>query len=103
MPMSLSTAESPLLAAAARGAHVTDFGALPPSGDRGPRSLKGEFVTSTVNLRRVITKLLVSTAIAVGAAMGGAALASADANSTGVDQNAFSTLSCSCRETTPAG
>jgi PPE-repeat protein len=28
--MSLSTVESPLLAAAARGAHVTDFGALPP-------------------------------------------------------------------------
>jgi PPE-repeat protein len=28
--MSLSTAESPLLAVAARGAHVTDFGAPPP-------------------------------------------------------------------------
>lgn len=58
---------------------------------------------STVNLRRVITQILVSAAIAVGAVWGGAALASADTNSTGVDQNAFSTLSCSCRETTPAG
>jgi hypothetical protein len=58
---------------------------------------------STVNLRRVITKVLVSIAIAVGAVMEGAALASADTNSTGVDQNAFSTLSCGCRETTPAG
>jgi hypothetical protein len=58
---------------------------------------------SIANHRRVITKSLVSTAIALGFLVGGAAPASADTNSTGANPNPFSTLSCSCRETTPAG
>jgi hypothetical protein len=58
---------------------------------------------SIANHRQVITKILVGTAIALGAFVGTAAPASADTNSTGAHPNPFSTLSCSCRETTPAG
>jgi hypothetical protein len=58
---------------------------------------------SIANHCQVITKILVGAAIAVGAFVGTAAPASADTNSTGAPPNPFSTLSCSCRETTPAG
>ena len=58
---------------------------------------------SLANHRQVITKILVGTAIALGAFVGAAVPASADTNSTGAHPNPFSTLSCSCRETTPAG
>ena len=50
-----------------------------------------------------IAKMLVSAAIVVGAAVAGAAPASADSNPAGSDPNPFAGLSCSCRETAPAG
>jgi hypothetical protein len=53
---------------------------------------------------QVITKILVSAAIALGACVGGAAPASAGPNPSGTDPNPFGALSCSCREETgPAG
>jgi hypothetical protein len=58
---------------------------------------------SIANLRRVIARITVGTAIALAAFAGGAASASADTNSTGANPSPFSTLSCSCRETPPAG
>jgi hypothetical protein len=54
--------------------------------------------------RQVITKILVSGAIALGVWVGIAAPASADANSGGANPNQFGALSCSCQETaSPAG
>ena len=58
---------------------------------------------SIANRRRVITKSLVSTVIALGVLIGAAAPANADTNPAGASPNPFSTLSCSCRETTLAG
>jgi hypothetical protein len=53
---------------------------------------------------QVITKILVSAAIALGSCVGGAAPASAGPNPSGTDPNPFGALSCSCREVTaPAG
>ena len=49
---------------------------------------------------QVITKILVSAAIALGSCVGGAAPASADPNPSGTDPNPFGALSCSCREET---
>jgi hypothetical protein len=51
----------------------------------------------------MITKILVSAAIALGSCIGGAALASADANPVGTDPNPFGALACSCRETASPG
>ena len=51
----------------------------------------------------VITKLLVSAAIALGSCVGLAAPASADTNPIGTDPNPFGALSCSCRETAAPG
>ena len=48
-----------------------------------------------------ITKILVSGAVVLGAWVGAAAPASADANSYGADQNAFGSLTCSCQVTAP--
>jgi hypothetical protein len=54
--------------------------------------------------RRVITKILVSAAIAVGSYVGGIAAASADDDARfGADPRPFSGLSCSCQETVPPG
>jgi hypothetical protein len=50
-----------------------------------------------------ITKILVSAAIVLGASLGLAAPASADPNPSSVGTNPFGPLSCSCRETAPAG
>jgi hypothetical protein len=47
----------------------------------------------------MITKILVSVAIALGSCVGGAAAAGAEAN----DANPFGALGCSCRETAPPG
>ena len=58
---------------------------------------------SIAKYRQLITKILVGTAIVLGAFVGAAAPAGADTNSTGAHPNPFSTLSCSCREMTPAG
>ena len=55
----------------------------------GPGTLKDEALM-------LIAKILVSAAIVLGCCVGGAAPASAD-------PSAFATLSCSCRETAPAG
>ena len=52
---------------------------------------------------QVITKILVSEAIALGSWVAGAAPASADANPIGTDPNPFGALGCSCRETAPPG
>jgi hypothetical protein len=52
---------------------------------------------------QVITKLLFGAAIARCPGVTGAAPASADPHSVGSDPNLFSTLSCSCPETSPAG
>ena len=51
---------------------------------------------------RVITKILVSEAIALGCWVAGATPASADPNPTGADPNPFGALSCDCQETAPA-
>ena len=52
----------------------------------------------------MITKLLVSAAIALGSSVGAAAPASANPNPiAGTDPNPFGALSCSCQETAPAG
>jgi hypothetical protein len=49
----------------------------------------------TTQHNQAITKILVSAAIALGASVGGAALASAD-------PNPFGALSCSCQDTAAA-
>jgi hypothetical protein len=54
--------------------------------------------------RRVITKILVGAAIALGAGLAGAAPAAADPNAIGTaPPNPYGTLGCNCRETAPAG
>ena len=58
---------------------------------------------SIANHHRFIAQVLVSTAAVFGALIGASAPASADPNTAGTNPHAFSTLSCSCRETTPAG
>jgi hypothetical protein len=57
----------------------------------------------TTRHHQVITKILVSAAIAVGSYVGGAAPAGADTNAIGTDPNPFDALSCSWQETAPAG
>jgi hypothetical protein len=47
----------------------------------------------------MITKILVSAAIALGSCVGGAAAAGAE----GTDANPFGALGCGCRETAPPG
>jgi hypothetical protein len=51
----------------------------------------------------MITKMLVSTAIVLASLVVGAAPASADPNQNDTNPNPFSSLTCSCQETTPAG
>ena len=51
---------------------------------------------------QVITKILISAAIALGLWVAGATPASADPNPVGTDPNPFGGLSCSCRESAPA-
>jgi hypothetical protein len=54
--------------------------------------------------RKVITKILVSAAIALGSCIGGAAPASAeDPNPIGTEPNLFGGLHCSCQKTAPPG
>jgi len=57
----------------------------------------------TTRHHRVIAKLLISGAIALGSCVGLAAPASADPNPIGADPNPFGALSCNCRETAPPG
>ena len=58
----------------------------------------------TTRHRRVITKILVSAAIALGSSVGAAAPASADPHAIGgTHPKLFSVLSCSCQETAPPG
>ena len=52
---------------------------------------------------RVITKILVSAAIALGSGVALSASAAAGPNATGTDPNTYGTLGCNCRETAPAG
>jgi hypothetical protein len=56
-----------------------------------------------MSTRRVITKILVGAAIALGAGLAAAAPAAAGPNPIGTDPNPYGTLGCSCRETAPAG
>ncbi|ORA72458.1 hypothetical protein BST25_14545 [Mycobacterium heidelbergense] len=56
----------------------------------------------TTQHRRVITKIAVSAAIALGSIVGAAAPANADSNAVGgAGPNPFGGLSCSCQKTTP--
>jgi hypothetical protein len=58
----------------------------------------------TTQHHKVITKILVSAAIALGSCVGGAAPASAeDPDPIGTDPNPFGGLRCSCQETAPPG
>jgi len=58
----------------------------------------------TTQHHTVITKILVSAAIALGSFVVAAAPASADPNAIGgTDPNPFGGLSCSCQETAPPG
>jgi hypothetical protein len=50
----------------------------------------------------LITKTLISAAIALGAGVGLPALASADPNPANTSPNPYSGLRCNCRETAPA-
>jgi hypothetical protein len=62
--------------------------------------------TTNVAKRRyhkVITKLLIGAAIAIGAGVVGAAPASAEPNVVGGEPNPYGTLGCNCRETAPPG
>ena len=56
----------------------------------------------TTQHRQVITKILVSAAIALGSWVGVAAPASADPDAIGTDPNPFGALSCDCQETAPS-
>jgi hypothetical protein len=56
----------------------------------------------TTQHNQVITKILVSSAIALSASVGAAALASADPNPIGTEPNPFGALSCSCQDTAAA-
>ena len=47
----------------------------------------------------MITKILVSAAIALGCCVGGAALVRAETDPVGTDPNPFGALGCSCPET----
>lgn len=58
---------------------------------------------SNPNPAVLITKTLITTAIALGSCVGVAAPASADPSLANASPSPFSTLSCSCRETAPAG
>lgn len=75
--------------------------------ERSPRYRASPFIRKEGDVKtqhhHVITKILVSAAIALGFFVGGAAPASADTNAIGTDQNPFSGLTCNCRETAPAG
>ena len=88
----------------------------PPSdGEEMEKSLDAQrrVVMSIANLKRsalglptldptvLITKTLISAAIALGAGVGLAALASADPNPANTSPNPYSGLSCNCRETAP--
>jgi hypothetical protein len=57
----------------------------------------------TIQHHQVITKVLVSAAIALGSCVGGAASARADANPAGADPNPFGALSCKCPQPAPPG
>lgn len=57
----------------------------------------------TTQHHQIITKILVSGAIAIGSLVAAAAPASAAPNPIGTDPNLFGALSCSCRETAPPG
>jgi hypothetical protein len=58
----------------------------------------------TTRHRRVITKILVGAAIALGSSVEAAAPASADPNVIGgTDPKSFGGISCSCQETAPPG
>jgi len=52
--------------------------------------------------RRVITKVLVSAAIALGAGLVAAAPAAADPHAIDTSPNPFGVLGCNCRQTAPA-
>jgi hypothetical protein len=52
--------------------------------------------------RRMIAKILVGAAIALGAGLAGAAPAAADPNAISTDPSPDGTLGCNCRATTPA-
>ena len=51
----------------------------------------------------MITKILVSAAIALGSCVGGAALVRAETNPGGTDPNPFGALGCSCPEAASPG
>lgn len=58
----------------------------------------------TTRHRRVIAKILVCVAIALGSSVGAAAPVSADPNAIGgTHPKLFGVLSCSCQETAPPG
>jgi len=57
----------------------------------------------TIARQHVISKMLVSGAVALGTCFGAAAPATAEDNPGGTDANPFGTLGCSCREAAPAG
>jgi hypothetical protein len=91
---------------------------LPPNdGEEMKKSLDAprRVVMSIANLKRsalglpnldptvLITKTLITAAIALGSCVGLAASASADPNPADAGPNPYSTLSCNCQETAPAG
>ncbi len=56
----------------------------------------------TIRYHKVITKILVSGAIAVGLGIGGAASASGDPNPSNTSPNPYGGLGCSCQGAAPA-
>ena len=76
-----------------------------PVGRRTIKSMNHSFISRkeddmTTQHHLVITKILVSAAIALGSCVGLAAPAGADTNPFGTDPNPFGALTCSCQ--TPA-
>jgi hypothetical protein len=55
-----------------------------------------------MSTRRLIAKILISAAIAVGAGIAWSAPAGADPNAINTDPNPYAALRCNCQETAPA-
>lgn len=64
-------------------------------------SAKEDYMTT--HHHRVIAKVLVGAAIALGSWVGGAASAGADATPAGPDPNPFGALGCNCPQPAPSG
>jgi hypothetical protein len=68
-----------------------------------PKRKQSALGLSNLDATVLVTKTLITTAIALATWVGVAAPASADPNSANAGANSFGALSCSCQETASAG